>query len=103
MCVGTDRPYLKYLYKHVKTGITSKWYDIGVELLDPGDEVDLDTINNNHPGDADKCTAVMLKLWLARKSEASWNVLLKALKEPHIKLYFLASSIDAMLFKGIFT
>ena len=105
MCIyiGTDRPALNYLYKYVKIGITNHWYEIGVELLDPGDEVVLDTINNNHPGDAGKCTAEMLKLWLARKPEATWKVLLKALKEPHIKLNFLASTINAMLFKGIFT
>ena len=66
--VGTDRPALKYLYKHVNIGITNKWYEIGVELLEPGDEVDLDTIKYNHPGDADKCAAEMLKLWLAKKT-----------------------------------
>ena len=72
-------------------------------LLDPGDEVVLDTINKNHPGDADKCAAEMLKLWLARKPEASWNLLLMALKEPHIKLNYLASTINGMLLKGMFT
>ena len=101
--VGTDRPALKYLYKHVKVGITSNWYQIGVELFDPGDEGALDVISNNHPGDVDKCTAEMLKLWLARKPEATWNVLLMALKEPHIKFNTLASTINGLLLKGMFT
>ena len=103
MYVGTDCPVLKYLYKHVKVGITNNWYEIGVELLDPGDEVVLDAISSTHHGDVDKCTAEMLKLWLARKPEASWNVLLMALKEPHIKLNTLASTINGMLLKGMFT
>ena len=103
MYTGTDRPALKHLYAHVRGNIANDWYDIGVALLDPGDEVVLDTINKNHPGDADKCAAEMLKLWLARKSEASWNLLLMALKEPHIKLNYLASTISGMLLKGMFT
>ena len=101
--VGTDRPALKHLYAHVRGSIAKDWYDIGVALLDPGDEVVLDTINKNHPGDAEKCAAEMFKLWLARKPEASWNVLIMALQEPHIKLNALASTIDALLFKGMFT
>ena len=104
MCtyVGIERPALKYLYAHVRGKIAKDWYDIGVALLDPGDEVDLDTINKNHPGDAGKCAAEMLKLWLSRKPEASCNQLLMALKEPHIQLNTMASTINGMLRKGMF-
>ena len=98
--IGSDHPALKYLYKHVKVGITNQWYEIGVELLDPGDEIVLDAINRNHPGDVDKCSAEMLKLWREKKPEASWNVLLTALREPHIHLNALASTINALLLKG---
>ena len=101
MYVGTERPALKYLYAHVRGNITNDWYDIGVALLDPGDEVVLDTINKNHPGDAEKCAAEMLKLWLARKPEASWDQLLEALRDPSIKLKALAANIENMLSKGI--
>ena len=98
--VGTDRPALKYLYAHVIGNIANDWYDIGVALLDPGDEVVLDTINKNHPGDAEECAAEMLKLWLCRKPEASWDLLLEALKELNIKLNTLAVKIEKMLTKG---
>ena len=98
---GSDRPALKYLYAHVRGNIANDWYDIGVALLDPGDEVVLDTINKNHPGDAEKCAAEMLKLWLARKPEASWSQLLGALREPNIKLYTLAVNLEEMLSKGM--
>ena len=101
MHVGTDRPALKYLYAHVRGNIANDWYDIGVALLDPGDEVVLDTINTNHLGDAEKCAAEMLKLWLARKPEASWDLLMEALKEPNIKLNALAVKIEEMLTKGM--
>ena len=98
---GTDHPVLKYLYAHVNCNIANDWYNIGVALLDPGDEVVLDIIKNNQRGDAEKCAAEMLKLWLARKPEASWDHLLKALRGPNIKLYTLAVQLEEMLSKGM--
>ena len=100
---GTERPALKYLYAHVRDNIANDWYDIGVALLDPGDEVALDTISNNHRGDAEKCAAEMLKLWLIRKPDASWDQLLEALREPNIKLYTLAVQLEEMLSKGMYS
>ena len=79
MHLGADRPALKYLNKYVKANIAPYWYDIGVALLDPGDEMVLDTININHPGNSDKCAAEMFRLWLTRKPEASWGQLLKGI------------------------
>ena len=100
--VGTDCPAIKYLYRHVKTDIANDWYDIGVELFDVGDEAVLNTIKKSYPGDPNRCAAEMLQLWLARKSEASWNQLLETLREPHIKLNALATKIEGMLSKGTY-
>ena len=103
MYVGTDPPALKYLYRYVKADIVNKWYEIGVALFDVGDEAVLDTLQENYPKDADKCAAEMLKLWRARKLEASWDQLLKTLREPNIKLNALATNIEEMLSKGMYT
>ena len=97
---GTDRPALKHLYKYVKAHITTKWYDIGVELFDVDDESVLNTIRTNHPGDADRCAAEMLQLWLEKRSDASWNQLIKTFREPNIKLESLASKIERLLPEG---
>ena len=102
MYVGTDHPALKYLYKYVKPDIGNNWYEIGVELFDVGDEAVLNTIQENHPKDANRCAAEMLKLWLARKPEASWDQLLETLREPGIKLNPLATKIEEMLSKGTY-
>ena len=101
MCVGTDRPALKYLNKYVKADIASAWHDIGVELLDVEDEPVLNTIKINYPGNVNKCTAEMLQLWLARKPEASWNQLIAVFREPNIKLNALAVRIEEMLSGGM--
>ena len=99
--IGTDRPAQKYLNRHVRPNITAEWYDIGLELLDEEDECMLNTIRLNYPENSDRCTTEMLQLWLARKSNPSWNQLIDALRAPHIKLEALASNIEGMLSKGI--
>ena len=101
MYVGTDRPALKYLNKYVRAEIATEWHDIGVELLDVEDEAVLNSISSNFPTDVNKCTAEMFQLWLARKAEASWDQLLEALREPHIKLNALAIKIEGMLIEGM--
>ena len=101
MHLGTDRPALKYLYKYVKADIAPYWYDIGVALLDPGDEIFLDTIDKDHSGKSNKCAAEMFRLWLARKPKASWGQLLKAFREPNVGLNALAATVEKMLCKGM--
>ena len=101
--VGTNRPTLKYLNRHVRPDIASKWHDVGVELLDEEDESALDAIKSNSSGDVDKYTAEMLQLWLRRKPDASWNQLIEALRAPSIKLETLALKIEGMLSKGTIT
>ena len=98
--IGTDRPAWKYLNRHVREKITGKLHDIGVELLDDEDEPALNTIKTNHPGDAEECTAKMLRLWLERKSDANWIQLIQALRMPIIRLEALASEIEDLLIKG---
>ena len=85
----------------MKAHITTKWYDVGVELFDVEDESVLNTIRTDHPGDSDKCTAEMLRLWLEKKSDASWNQLIKTFRERNIKLESLASKIENLLPEGI--
>ena len=100
MYTGTDRPALKYLNKFVKKYITSQWHDIGIDLLDVEDESELKTIRINNPGNALKCTTEMLDLWLEKKPDASWNQLIKTLRQPNIELEYLASKIEKLLSKG---
>ena len=80
--------------------ITSHWHDIGVDLLDVKDEPALETIRINNPGDALKCATEMFNLWLERKSDASWNQLIRTLRQPNIKLGYLASKIEQSLSTG---
>ena len=107
--IGTDRPDLKYLYKHVRPRIATRWYEIGLELLGKGNEKKLFAIKDNH-NDYEECAVEMLKLWLNRKMDASWNQLTQALRQSSVDLPSVASKIENMLseendilFKGIIT
>ena len=90
---------MKYLYTHVRRNIIAKWHDIGLELLDEEDETSLEAIHVNYNNDVEKCAGEMLKLWLARQRNASWNQLIQVLRQPNIQLIFLAIRIENSLLK----
>ena len=97
--IGADRPFLKYLYKHVRAGIADKWFDIGLRLL--GDDHVVQMIYANHHDDAMKCTADMLKSWLQRKPDATWNQLIQTLRKPYVDLGDLAVDIEKKLLESM--
>ena len=90
-----NKPTLKVLNKLVKKSATYKWYDLGIELLEPEDIHALDEIQKNYPRDVGMCCTKMLQLWLDKQPEASWEQLLQALKE--VEMNDLASNIEQEL------
>ena len=91
---GNNRPTLKLLNKLVKRSITTKWYDLGVELLAEEDVQALDEIQRNNPRDVSTCCTKMFQLWLERQPDASWRQLIQALREPNIEMNELANTIE---------
>ena len=75
-----SRPTLKQLNK-LKKSISFKWHDLGIELLEPEDIRTLDEIQSNYPRDASTCCTKMFQLWLDKQPEASWEQLIKALRD----------------------
>ena len=61
-----------------EAGVTTNWYDIGLELFDNHTAI-LDVIKANHPSDVDKCCTEMFSKWLESKPDAKWNQLIVAL------------------------
>ena len=92
---GCDRPALKLLNKHVRKDVSSKWHDLGLELLEQEDEERLHEIKTNNPNDVGECCKEMFQLWLRKCSNATWNQLIQALRE--IELNNLATTIEGML------
>ena len=92
---GHDRPALKLLNKHVRKGVSSKWHDLGLELLEQEDEERLNEIECNNPNDVSKCCKEMFQLWLRKCTNATWNQLIEALNQ--VELNNLATTIAGML------
>ena len=81
--------------RHVRKKVTFKWFDLGLELLEPEDEHMLLIIQSNNPNDVDECCRQMFQFWLNKCTNATWNQLIQALKE--IELNSLATTIEEML------
>ena len=96
-CVGCDRPALKLLNKYVRKDASVKWHDLGLELLEQEDEGTLNEIQKNNPYNASECCKEMFQLWLNKCPNATWNLLIDALREPNIELNSLATTTEHML------
>ena len=59
-------------------GVATRWYYLGVELLDSNTAV-LDVIETSHQRDDDRCRE-MFKTWLEMKPDANWSELVTALQ-----------------------
>ena len=85
--IGTDRPQVQYLNRYVRgplcaAGATGsdKWYELGLALMGEGSRNDLDVMKIDKRNTYQCCDA-MFALWLQRVPEASWELLINALKK----------------------
>ena len=75
-----NQPSLKDLNNVMRreaAGVATRWYDLGVDLLDSNTAV-LDVIQSDHLSDNARCSK-MFKAWLEIKPDASWSQLVTAL------------------------
>ena len=77
--------------------VGSKWYNLGIDLLESGDVEEMNKIRSQYPTDINTCCIEMFQLWLRRQPTASWNQLIYSLRQPGIELNHLANEIDQML------
>ena len=97
---GQDKLSLKDLnnvMRHEASGVATRWYDLGVELLDSNTAV-LDVIKTSHQRDDDRCSD-MFKTWLEMKPDASWSQLVAAL--TNIGMRTAADNIQHRKMTGI--
>ena len=91
-----SRPSMRDLNKHVIPLVATKWYDLGLELLETQDERELEIIDTNYRNDVVTCCRKMFSKWLEKKS--SWDQLIQAVK--NIKLNNVANDIEQLLLQG---
>ena len=99
MCVyiyiAVSRPTIKQLKRYVVPKVAHKWqwYNLGLELLDDGEEA---RSLNLYTGGNQKCCSEMLRDWLNRNPKADWYQLVAALESPAVQLNIVAGDIRNM-------
>ena len=78
-------------------GVRAKWRSIGLQLgLDGGD---LDAIEHNHKGDAQRCFEAVINAWLVSGHETTSERLAQALSQPTVGERRLAEEIHPNIYK----
>ena len=95
--IGSGRPTLKDLYDHVVIKVADKWRDLGVQLLRSDQERSLNIIEVDHPRDAIGCCKYLFEKWVETNADATWNMLIIALRSPAVQLDYLASQLEKKL------
>ena len=100
--VGSDRPKLSDLYKHVVPYMGKKWEDLAYRLLQEDDTYHISRISyDNKTKDVTECAKEMLQLWLSMSyPDTTWNKLISELKEKPVELRFLAQQIEDKMLPG---
>ena len=89
-----SRPSMRDLNKYVIPSVATKWYDVGLELLETKYEKELDIIETNC-NDVKICCRKMFSKWLQTEELASWNKLIEALR--NVELNNVVTDIEQLL------
>jgi len=88
------KPTLKKLQKaRVISGASSRWYQLGIELLNDNQVTQLEVIKKNNDDVMERCTALFI-YWLRTHPNSTWHHLVAALREPDVELNELAASVE---------
>ena len=93
-----SRPALRDLATHVIPGVKTSWYNLGLQLLDPKYENELNTIEAGTRNDAATSCRKMFSKWLNTDELASWDELIKALRV--VQLNDVVNDIEQLLLQG---
>ena len=93
-----DRPTLRDLTIHVIPSVATKWYELGVVLLDTKYQNELSIIEADTKSDVVTCCRKMFSKWLNTDELASWDRLIKTARI--IQLNNVANDIEQLLSQG---
>lgn len=84
---------MKNLHDHVVRKVAPQWKDLGVQLLTPDQQSELDIIEKDHPHDSAECCKRLFQKWLDTDIKASWDQLIAVLRNPNIGLNHVATQL----------
>ena len=89
---------MKDLNRHVIPLVATRWYDLGLELLETQHEKELEIIEAGN-NEIKTCCRKMFSKWLETQFDnASWDQLIQAVK--NIELNNVANDIEQLLLQG---
>ena len=100
-CIGSDQPTIKDLNNLVVPSVGSKWYNLGIQLLDQQCIEMLRGLRDDNKN-VEYCCTEMLFEWIKTTVDtknATWEKLIEGLNSPSVKLYQLANTLQDMLLK----
>ena len=83
---------------HVIPLVAIKWFELGVVLLEPKYQNELNIIEVDTRNDAVTCCRKMFSKWLSTDELASWDKLIKAVRI--VQLNNVANDIERLLPQG---
>ena len=96
--IGCDHPILKDLVIHVISSVATRWYELGLVLLDTEYHNELTIIEADIRNDAVSCCRKMFSKWLNTDELATWDKLIKAVRI--VQLNDVADDIEQLLLQG---
>ena len=75
--------------------VATKWYELGLELLERKYQAELDIIEVDTRNDVSTCCRKMFRKWLNTDELASWDKVIKALRA--FQLNNIASDVEKLL------
>ena len=91
---GDSTPTLKQLQKaDVIVDVSSRWYELGIELLDDDQVGRLEVIKADNDEVTRRCSA-MLNYWLQTHPKATWLQLVTALRERGVEMNKVADKLE---------
>jgi len=91
-----SRPTLRDLNRYIIPLVAAKWYDLGLELMDVGQEKSLEIIEQDNKHDVISCCRKMMAVWLQMSDTATWDQLVNAAQS--VKLNDAVRAIENLCF-----
>ena len=95
---GRDRPTLRDIAIHVIPSVATRWYELGLVLLDTKYHNELNIIEADNRNVVVTCCRKMFSKWLYIDELASWDKLIKAVRI--VQLNNVANDIEQLLLQG---
>ena len=92
--IDSSKPLLKDLSNIVIPKVASKWFELGIQLLNEQQLPKLDEIHKAYPNDLQRRCIELLKYWLEITPGATWDNLIHALRAPGLQLMTIADDVE---------